>query len=266
MPGRRNVLTLGAMLPALAAMGAAKAQTPAAQKTYVLVHGAWHGAWCWSRVTPLLAAAGHRVITPTQTGLGDRAHLLTRDVGLEVFVQDIVAAIEMEDLTDVILVGHSFGGASVIGVTDRIPERIRHLVFLDGALLESGKSVLSTVPPAIVEDRIRATMETSAGVSLPIPPLSTFGVSDPADSAWLARHLRPHPFKTYTDTLTYAHPIGNGRPVTYIGCVKPAYPPLGVAHDFAKKAPGWTYKEIQTGHDAMVLAPRELADMLLAIG
>jgi pimeloyl-ACP methyl ester carboxylesterase len=264
MPGRRSVLTIGAMLPALATLAApAKADTPA--KTYVLVHGAWHGAWCWSRVTPLLTAAGHRVVTPTQTGLGDRAHLLTRDIGLDTFVQDIVAAIEMEDLTNVILVGHSFGGASIIGAADRIPERIGHLVFLDGALLQNGQSVLSTVPPDIVTARIRATMETSAGVTLPVPSPDAFGVTDEQDAAWLTRHMRPHPFKTYVDKLPLAHPIGAGRPVTYIGCVKPAYPPLGVAHDYAKKAPGWTYQEIATGHDAMVLAPKALAEMLLAI-
>src|SRR5262245_27195504 len=103
-------------------------------KTYVLVHGAWHGGWCWQAVARLLRAQGHQVTTPTQTGLGERRHLLRRGITLDVFVADIVNHIESEELKDVILVGHSFGGVSISGVADRIADRIRHLVYLDAVI------------------------------------------------------------------------------------------------------------------------------------
>src|SRR5215831_8725724 len=103
-------------------------------KTFVLVHGAWHGGWCWTRVAERLRGAGHRVFTPTLTGLGDRAHLLSPQVGLDTFVQDIVATLEIEDLTDSILVGHSFAGATITGAADRVPERIAHLTYLAASL------------------------------------------------------------------------------------------------------------------------------------
>src|SRR5579875_3323603 len=101
-----------------------------AQRTFVLVHGAWHGGWCWSRVAAILRGRGHRVFTPTQTGLGERAHLLSRDITFDTFVQDVVGVFEAEELEDVVLVGHSFGGSSISGVVDRMPERVRRLVYL----------------------------------------------------------------------------------------------------------------------------------------
>src|SRR5262245_47912163 len=118
-------------------------------KTYVLVHGAWHGAWCWRDVAAALRAKGHHVTTPTQTGVGERSHLMSRDITLDTFVADIVNHIETEELSDVILVGHSFGGVSITGAADRIPSRLRHLVYLDGVILQDGHNVFSTVPPDV---------------------------------------------------------------------------------------------------------------------
>src|SRR5438128_128006 len=103
--------------------------------TFVLVHGAWHGGWCWKRVTPLLRAAGHEVYATTLTGLGERVHLASPNVGLALHVQDVVGVLEYEDLRDVILVGHSYGGIVISGVADRVPERLRHLVYLDALVL-----------------------------------------------------------------------------------------------------------------------------------
>ena len=101
--------------------------------TFVLVHGAWHGGWCWKKVAPLLRSAGHEVYTPTLTGLGERDHLLTRDIGLDTHIQDIVNVLEYEELTQVVLVGHSYGGMVVTGVAERAHERLRQLVYLDAA-------------------------------------------------------------------------------------------------------------------------------------
>lgn len=258
-------MRLGALLPGLLAASMLRAETVTTHRTFLLVHGAWHGGWCWDRVAPILRGAGHSVFTPTQTGLGERAHLLTRDVGLETFVQDIVAVIEMEELANVILVGHSFGGTIITGVADRIPERIGHLVYLDAVIPESGKNTFSTERAALATDRIMLSMQSSAGLTFPVPQPAAFGVTDPEDAAWLMRHLRPHPLRTYADTLVYTAPVGHGRPIDYIACVKPAYPPLGAMHEFARKQPGWRYQEIDSGHNAMVIAPQVLSERLLDI-
>jgi pimeloyl-ACP methyl ester carboxylesterase len=234
-------------------------------KSYVLVHGAWHGGWCWRRVTPILRQRGHPVFTPTQTGLGERAHLLTKEVGFETFVEDVAGMIEMEELSDIVLVGHSFAGNVVTCIADRMPQRIAQLVYLDAAIPFDGESAFSPLPEAIVAERIELSKKTSGGLTMPIPDLKIFGVTEPADVQWITPHLRPHPIKTYTDQIRVKNPVGNGRPTTYIACTNPIYAPLARARDFAKKQPGWKYEEISCGHDAMVALPDRLAEMLLAV-
>ena len=237
----------------------------ASPRIYVLVHGAWHGGWCWRRVADRLRAAGHVVFTPTQTGLGERKHLLSTAITPDTFVEDIVNLIEAEGLTDVILVGHSFGGRSICGVADRIPERLRRLVFLDAALPEGNTSALETNPPEVRAARIKAAQESSGGLSLPPPGAVAFAVTDPDDAAWVERRLTPHPFATYSLPLVLDNPVGNGVPATYIRCVDPAYPVLAGSAANAKSRADWQYLEIATGHDAMVTAPVELTGMLLAL-
>src|SRR5471030_3528606 len=144
--------------------------------TYVLVHGAWHGGWCWNAVARILRAQGHQVFTPTLSGLGERAHLLSKAVDLSVFIQDVVNVLEYEDLTDVVLVGHSFGGLPITGAADRVPELIRQLVFLDAVVLEHGQTAFSRLAPEIVAQRIAQSNENSGGLSIPVPPASAFGV------------------------------------------------------------------------------------------
>jgi pimeloyl-ACP methyl ester carboxylesterase len=241
------------------------------EKPFVLVHGAWHGGWCWARVAPLLAAAGHRVLTPTCTGLGDRAHLLTPAIGLDTFIEDVAAAIAMGELTDiamgeltdVVLVGHSFAGSVISGVADRMAERIAHLVYLDATVLRSGQCPFDMIPPDVVAARRRAAAESSGGLTLPVPPASAFAVDDPADAAWLARHLRPHPLKTYEDPLRLEHPLGHDRPKTYIACAQPEYAVLAAVRAWVRAQPDWAFAQIATGHDAMVTAPELLAATLL---
>jgi pimeloyl-ACP methyl ester carboxylesterase len=229
-------------------------------KTYVLVHGAYHGGWCWQPVAERLRALGHRVATPTQTGLGERAHLLATHPTLDTFVADIVQVIEEENLRDIILVGHSFGGAAVAGVTDRLPGLIRHLVFLDALVLQPNTAPADHVPPAVFE-QFRA-LAGSDGLAVPPPPPAYFGVSDPAQAQWLAPQLTPHPLSTFTSPLHLDHPLGNGRPVTYIACTDPCFKETAAYRDYARQMPGWAYLEIATGHDAMVSAPAELTRLL----
>jgi pimeloyl-ACP methyl ester carboxylesterase len=160
---RRVVLGAAAVPLALgAALRPAAAQAPAG-KTYALVHGAWGGGWIRRPVADGLRAKGHRVFTPTQTGLGERRHLLSRDITLDTFVADIAGVLEAEELTDVILIGHSFGGSAVSGVADRVGERIRHLVYLDALLPENGRNAFSVLPQGIEADRRRQVAEQGGG-------------------------------------------------------------------------------------------------------
>ena len=237
-----------------------------AARTYVLVHGAWHGGWCWVRVADRLTAAGHRVVTPTQTGLGERRHLLSAAVTPDTFIDDIANVIEAEELSDVILVGHSFGGLAVSGVADRMPERLRLLVFLDAGLPESGKSYFEQVTPKVREARIKAAQASSGGLSMPPPNAAAFGVTDPNDAAWVERRLTPHPLATYSLPVLLKHPLGNGVPAIYIRCTDPGYSNIAKSADDARSRSGWQYLEIATGHDAMITAPTELTEMLLAVG
>ncbi len=231
-------------------------------KTFVLVHGVWHGGWCWSRVVDILRARGHRVTAPTQTGLGERSHLLSADITLETFVTDIVRHIECEDLKDVVLVGHSFGGAPVTGVADRLADRLASLIYLDGIMLKSGETWFSLLPPDLAADRAALAEKTSGGVSLPPAPAEAFGVTRPEDRTFLESRLTPHPFATFTTSLDLkGSKVGNGLPASYVCCTAPSYGPANVslekAHDF-----GWPVTEIATGHDAMVTEPQATAELL----
>jgi pimeloyl-ACP methyl ester carboxylesterase len=241
----------------------ATAQTTA--QTFVLVHGAWHGGWCWSRVADRLRAAGHQVFTPTQTGLGERKHLLSKDITLDTFTKDIANLFEAEELSNVVLVGHSFGGMPISGVAEAMPERIRHLVYLDALVVEGGKSPFDSLPPDIAAARRKAAEESSGGLSLPAPPAAAFGVSDAKDAEWVKRRLTPHPLGTYTSKQNIKGPIGNNLPRTYIHCTNPSYPALQASRDWVKAQQGWRWAEIATGHDAMVTAPDELTRMLIGL-
>ena len=142
--------------------------------TFLLIHGAFHGGWCWRRVGDLLAATGARVFAPTMTGLGERAHLLNDEVGIETFFRDAIGVIEAEELTDVVLVGHSFGGAVITGVADRVPGRIAQLVYLDAVVPVAGQSALSCLPAETQAIRSGARSVTRLAISPPkLWPTST---------------------------------------------------------------------------------------------
>jgi pimeloyl-ACP methyl ester carboxylesterase len=229
--------------------------------TFVLVHGVWHGGWCWSRVADRLRARGHRVTTPTHTGLGERSHLLSKSITMDTFVDDIVGHLTWEDLEDVVLVGHSFGGAPISGAADKVPERIKMLVYLDAAVMEDGETWYGLLPPDIAASRKQAAEEATGGLSLPVGPVESFGVTKPGDVAFLEGRLTPHPLATFSTPLRLNGPCGNGLPAHYITCTDPVYVPaklgLGRARD-----KGWPVSELKSGHDAMVIAPQATADLL----
>ena len=239
-------------------------------KTFVLVHGAWHGGWCWRDVARSLRAAGHTVFTPTQTGLGERRHLLSDAVDLDVFAQDVVNVLEAEELADVILVGHSFGGITITLVADGLAERLRHLVYLDATVVNGGQSVFSEYPADLVAVRREMAAASPGGLTIPTPAPAFFGVPDGPEADWVARRMTPHPIATYEQPLPLSNPaIGNGLSCTYIACVDPVYAPLEVYRQRVKGfiADGlpWSWREIATGHDAMVTAPDALTEILLTI-
>lgn len=231
--------------------------------TFVLVHGNWHGGWCWVRVADRLRAVGHRVLTPTQTGLGERRHLFSPDLTLDSFVTDIVEVIETEELEDVVLVGHSFAGCVVPGVADRIVQRLRRLVFLDAVILQNGQCPLDGLPPDVAAER-RQLIATHAAVGFPPPDPAVFGVAGP-DREWLLRRLTPQPVHTHDTPMRLAQPLGNGLPCSYIACTDPALPNIEPSRRWARAQVGWDWHELRTGHDAMVTAPDETAALLAAL-
>lgn len=215
----------------------------------------------------LLRAAGHRVTTPTQTGAGERSHLLHESITLETFVSDVVAHVQYEDLTDVILVGHSFGGCSVVGAADRVPERIRHLVLLDALVPESGKTALEVLDDESRAAREALVVQTPAGAVLPSPPVEAFGIpADHPSASWVRDRLTPHPARTYSTSIELSGPVGAGLPVTYVAATAPPYPALLTTRQWVKRnRPDWQFREIAACHDAMVVAPKETAQILLDV-
>lgn len=229
--------------------------------TFVLVHGAWHGGWCWSRVANILRARGHAVTTPTQTGVGEKSHLLSSDITLTTFGEDIVNHLRFEEVTDVVLVGHSFGGCALSFTAERMRDRIERLVYLDAAVVEAGENSLSTKPSDVAALRRQLAEDHDGGLSLPPPPASVMGINDPADAAWIERMMTPHPFRTMETPLEITGPPGAGLPAEYIVCTDPDYPQLANDRNRAR-AYGWPMREIAAGHDCMISAPEALADLL----
>ncbi len=262
---RRHLLSGAAGIAGAGLASAALAQPArtAQPSTFVLVHGAWHGGWCWSRVAARLRERGHAVYTPTLTGLGERRHLISPQVNLDTHVEDVVNLLQFEELERVVLVGHSYAGIVISGVADRVPQRLRQLVYLDALLLEPGKSLFSDFPPAVVEQRLKAIRETGGGVgaAAALPP-SAFGVKDPADAAWVARHLTPQPVGTYLQPLLLKAPLGNGLPKTYIECTGDPIATLEPTKARVRADAGWQLRTLATGHDAMVTAPAALSELL----
>lgn len=230
---------------------------------FVLVHGAFHGGWCWRRVTDRLQKAGHRVFTPTLTGLGERRHLLTREVNLDTQIRDVIEVLEAEELENIVLAGHSYGGIVITGVAARVPKRIRQLVYLDAVLLEEGQSWSDALAPEMVAARRKAAAESSNGLTLPVPRPEFYGVEEPADQAWVGRRTTPHPFAAFDQKVRWNGPIGNGLPRVYVDCTQPPLPGIAAMKDRYRGKADWPFIEIKTGHDLMVSAPEETARILL---
>jgi pimeloyl-ACP methyl ester carboxylesterase len=226
----------------------------------VLVHGAWHGAWCWKKILPGLWAAGHRAFAVTLTGTGERAHQLSPAITLRTHVDDAAAVLEMEELERAIVVGHSYGGMVITGVADRQADRIARLVYIDALVPRPGEAWSSTQPPQVQAQRRQAIAATGA-----IPPAdpSAYGITGD-DARWMLRRQTPHPGGVYDEPLHFDAARVAALPRTFIDCTSPALPTIDVMRERVRREPGWQVHEIATGHDAMISAPQELLRLLLA--
>ena len=225
-------------------------QAPGPHLTYVFVHGAWGGSWDWRVVDSLLTLRGHRVVRASLTGLGERVHLASPNIGLATHIDDVVNAILWEGLRDVILVGHSYGGMVVTGVADRIPERIRRVVYLDAFLPQSGETALDLV------DSAGATfLRTSARDGFIIPGWVTDVSAIPRDV--------PHPLRTFTDTLRLSNPAASRIPASYILTFEPGRTPDPFQR-FADRAAarGWPVHQMEADHIPERSAPAALVTLL----
>ena len=219
---------------------------------FVLVHGAWHGAWCWQLLTPLLEARGHQVIAPTLAGMGERSGELSADITLDTHIDEVVDLLERQRVQNAVLVGHSYAGVVISGVADRVPHRLRRLVFLDAVIVENGQS-------------LGGAMVAGRAAALPPMPASAFGVVDATERAWVESQLTPHPANTFATPLRLANPLGNGLRCIYVACTRPAMHSVGRYLQMARSRLGWQVEELATGHDAMITAPTPLADLLTRV-
>jgi pimeloyl-ACP methyl ester carboxylesterase len=235
-----------------------------AKPAFVLVHGGTHGGWCWSRVAGRLRAAEHLVFTPTMTGLGERYHLTGPSVNLDTHIQDLVGVLEWEDLRETVLVAHSYGGYPVTGAVDRIPERVGQIIYLDALIGRSGTALFDLAPPETTAEKIATAHEVGGGMVLAGLDVERYGITDPGDRGWVTERITPQPLSTYTTRLRLEHPVGNGKPCSFIRCTQPRLASVEESHQFAGQV-GLSLVEITAGHDAMVTAPAELSDLLLMI-
>jgi pimeloyl-ACP methyl ester carboxylesterase len=225
--------------------------------TFVVAHGAWSAGWAWKKMRPLMLGAGHALWTPTYTGLGERAHLANGGVSLDTHIQDILAVLETEDLNDVILIGHSYGGMVATGVADRARNRVAALVYLDAFAPKDGQAVFDLVPPDIAEKMRAGAAASPGGFGIPSNPMPSD--TSPEDQAWASPRRRPQPVKAFSTKLTLsAEPAA---PRSYIYCKR-----IGIGDTFGQflaraKREGWRTFEIDASHNPHITAP----DALLAI-
>jgi pimeloyl-ACP methyl ester carboxylesterase len=207
------------------------------------------------------------VYAPTLTGLGERVHLAHPGVDLDTHIQDVLGVLAYEDLHDVVLVGHSYGTMVITGVADRVPERIGHLVYLDGVMAGDGQAGLDFFPTAWRVGRQAQVEAEGEGWRLPPPAdLTHWGIVSEEDETWVRSKLVPQPFKTFTQPLRLANPAGFDGPKTFIACVKA--PSAGWREAMLERVRterGWHFCELVTGHDAMITSPSQLVDVLLEI-
>jgi pimeloyl-ACP methyl ester carboxylesterase len=229
--------------------------------TILLAHGAWSAAWAWKKMRPLMVASGHVFLTPTYTGLGVHADQASPSVDLDTHIEDVRRVLYYEDLRDVVLLGHSYGGIVATGVADRARAQIARLIYLDAFVPKNGQSLSDLVPP---EQRERTRLAVANGDGWRVPPNPSPADTSPEDVAWLSERRVAHPVKCFEQPLV----LQNGDltlPRHYIRAMKYTAGPFGQFADRARSEPDWTYHEIDSSHSPNVTAPEALMTLLNAI-
>jgi pimeloyl-ACP methyl ester carboxylesterase len=226
--------------------------------TFVLVHGAWHGAWCWRRVARLLTAKGHEVFAPTLTGVAERSHLLAPGIDLDTHILDVVNEMKWQELKGVVLVGHSYAGMVISGVAEKMEQTIASFVMLDAFFPDNGQSLVDLQPPPVRD--VFLTAERGGASVMPPRPAAMFNVNE-KDRAWVDAQCTPHPIKCFTQKLVLTGARERIAKKAYIRAT--SYPSSPFDHGLATaRAKGWRAYEVACGHDVMIDMPERLAEIL----
>ena len=259
---RRSALTLAATASAALAGSTAQAQTNS-KKTFLMIHGAYHGGWCWQRVSAILEKQGHKVYAPSLTGNGDRIHLLSKELTLDTQIMDIVNLVKYEDLKDICLVAHSFGGWPTSGALEHIAERVSSLVWLDAFKPKSGEKPVDYISEFSRKALEEALARGEAGRKP--TPANTYS-QDEKSYAWIESKLTPQPNNIVFQPITLTGKLETVKKKTYIRA--PKYPQAAFDKALAecRANPSWqTFVNENTGHDVMIDQPEWLADMILKV-
>ena len=230
--------------------------------TFVLVHGAWHGGWCWRRVADLLEQGGNKVFTPTLTGLGERSHLLRAGINVSTHITDVVNVLKWERLSDVVLCGHSYGGLVVSGVAEQMAKAIGSIVFLDAFLPENGDSMEQLTSQA-VRDTLKIATERGE-LAVPARKAAAFLVNE-KDQAWVDAMCGPQPIGTMTEKMALTGARERIAKKAYIRAAAYPNPGFDKAYARVKADRAWRSYEVPCGHDVMVDMPERLAEILLEV-
>lgn len=265
---RRDLLKSGAGVAAISLLGAGVHSSVgvAAEKrgTYVLVHGAWHGGWCWKYVAQRLREQGHLVYTPSLTGLADRSHLLSMDVSLSVHIWDIANLIKWEGLTDVVLVAHSYGGWPVSGALEHVGDKVASVIFVDAFLPENGQRVFDLNSQQFQQDLLNAVKNKEPG--RPVPNAKAFGILDPEQRDWVQRQMTPQPTGVAMERIVLTGARERVPRKAYIRALGFEQPSFEKYYNNAVDNPSWTtygFPAGQAGHDIMIDAPQKLTDLIV---
>ena len=260
---RRTALGSAALGVGAAAFGGGQAMAQAGgRKIFVLIHGAWHGGWCWRRVADLLEAKGHKVFAPTLTGLGERSHLLSKDVNLDTHITDIVNVVQWEDLKDICLVAHSYGGWPCSGALEHIGDRVSSIVWLDAFKPENGQRGVDYASKFSHKALQEALAKGEAGRAG--PPPAAFHVNE-KDRAWVASKLTPQPNGVVFQPIKLTGAREKIAKKTYIRAPLYKQAAFDKAYAECKDDKSWKTFETAAGHDVMVDAPDWLTDVLLQV-
>ena len=265
---QRRMALIGVATTALPLHGCGTAQHASASgkaRHYVLLHGAWHGAWAWSKAAPLIRQAGHEVSAPTLSGLGERSHVAAGTSGLAVHVKDVVSHLMMEDLKDVVLVGHSYAGCVLSGVLAARTGRVAHAIYLDAFVPMHGQAMSSFLPPPVRADFERLAAQNA---TVPVPPAASWGerwgLTDAALIAWSQPRMTAQAARSFTEQVA-GDPMAEPIRRTYLKCSANPNPQFKAIAAGIQKDKRFRYAEVDGHHDVMLIDPPRFVSSLLSL-